>query len=103
MPQVHITDTALAGSVESSFREAAARGVIADADLSSKATALAAVATKNAKQHISDRQFAESVKKAIDIAPGVLGNSGLYTGGTTLNTIYTAVQGNWNAGFPVAA
>ncbi len=102
MPQIHVTDYALVGSVESVLRQGAALGIIADADLAtSEAAVIAAIETKGAKLHVSYRPLVESIKKIIPFITKATGNNALVTGGSLAN-IYAVAPGTWGQGFSSA-
>lgn len=99
---IHVADTALAGSVESVLRQAAALGIIANGDLAaSEAAVIAAIEAKGAKLHVSYRPLVESVKKIIPFIGRATGNNALVTGGSLAN-IYAAIAGDWGQGFSSA-
>lgn len=95
---IHITDAVHAGSIESSINEAVRHNLVAATDMTSEATALAAIETNKAKLHITDRNRALTAKRAVELAPDLLAISGLYTGGSVKQKETATVVGTIGAG-----
>ena len=97
---IPVQDLPTAGSIESSLRQAATSGMVADADFATnEATTLANVATRNAILRPEQIPLYYSTRAAISLGFKLLGAT-LMTGGS-LAAIYAAVDGNWQPGFAV--
>lgn len=99
----HVQDQALLGSIESSLRQAAQLGLVADADLATdKATILSNIETRNAKLIAGQEPdlFPQylALREAIEVGCRVLGVTTMIT---DLATIYAAIDGDWQGGFAV--
>jgi hypothetical protein len=104
MAQAHVTDVVHQGSVESSLREAANFGIVADADFATdQATTLANIATRNAKllagQRADQLSRYYAAVQAVKLGFNLLGNTTMTSG--SLATIYAAVDQTWAPGFGV--
>lgn len=97
---LHEKDVPLAGSVESTLRQAAAAGIVADADFTTDlATTLAAVDTRNASIDPQNYPLYLSAKEAIKVGFNILGATVMTA---DLATIYAACPGgDWAPGFAV--
>lgn len=103
MSTLHVSDYPLGGQVEASFRKGARVGNIQAADLATSTTAAkAAVDTRNASLHVTDKNHAIAVKDAIDKVDNLLG-SGLSTGGSLDNIYAAAPGGDWKEGSQVGS
>lgn len=97
---LHEKDVPLAGSVESTLRQAATAGIVADADFATDlATTLANVDTRNANVKPENYAMYLAAKEAIKVGFNVLGATVMIT---DLATIYAACPGgDWAPGFAV--
>ena len=68
---VHIADVPHQQKVARNINLAEDIGLLADADLTSEAAALAAVDTRAATKHVSDRHHVPNVRRAIEMAADV--------------------------------
>lgn len=100
MGATHEADKPLAGSVESSIREAAQNGLLIAADLTSVASAKAEIDGAAANLHVSQRPLAFGPKRAIDLVDNFVSGA---SSGESLTNIYAGIDGTWNPGFPVVA
>lgn len=99
MAATHTADIPIQGSIESTFRQAAAAGLCADADFATdQATTLANIATRNAALHVSQQGLLQKLYHAVKVGFAVLGATTMIS---DLATIYTACEGTWAAGFEV--
>lgn len=88
-----ITDTETARRASMCILLADSLNLINDSDLTSTAAAKAAVDAAEALLPISDRLYAIHVKRAIDVALAVTGDSTLFSG-SSLATVYAALPAN---------
>ena len=96
----HVQDLSALGSIESSLRQAATLGIVADADFATdQATTLANVATRNVNLRPDLLAQKEAAIAAIKLGFNLLGATIMIT---DLATIYAAVDGNYQPGFAVA-
>lgn len=101
MAQIHVQDYVTAGSIESTLRQSATFGLIADADLAtSQAVVLANIATRNATLRSEYLPLYHDLIATIKIAFNLLGSTVMT--GASLATVYAAVDQNWQPGFAVA-
>ena len=100
----HVSDFANLGSVESSLREAATAGLVADADFATdQATTLANIATRNANILAGQRPDLygpyQRLVAAVKLGFNLLGSTTMIT---DLATIYAAIDQTWAPGFGVS-
>lgn len=99
MATTQVCGQTVEGSLESTIRQGAQMGLIADADLATGlSTVLANIDTRAAKKHVSIRQFAFAVKDAIRQIAAMTGGTSAITGGA-LSDIYTLLNSTWGVGF----
>lgn len=96
----HVQDLSALGSIESSLRQAATLGIVADADFATdQATTLANVATRNINLRPDLQAQYQAAIAAIKLGFNLLGATVMIT---DLATIYAAIDQTWQPGFAVA-
>ena len=86
----HVAENPLVAAIEGSFRFGADQGVLVAGDLTSAATAKAAVIADVNKLHVSQRLFSRKVNSGIDLIDNYV--SGITTG-SNLNNAYAVAPG----------
>lgn len=95
----HVTELPLEGSIESSLRQAATLGIVADADFTTDlATTVAAIEARNVNLDVKLLPQKLAALSAVRQGFKSLGATVMIT---DLATIYAAVAGTWGPGFPV--
>lgn len=95
---IHVSNLPLAGSIESTIRQAETAGLIVDANLTSATAAKAAIDTAAGKINVSQRTLAIGAKKAVDLADTYVSG---WSAGEDVSDLYDGVTGTWQAGFAV--
>lgn len=96
----HVQDLSALGSIESSLRQAATLGIVADADfLTGQTETLAAIAARNVNLRPDLLAQYHAAIAAVKLGFNLLGTTIMIT---DLATIYAAVDGNYQPGFAVA-
>lgn len=99
MSTIHVHDIPAVGAVESTLRQAATLGIVADADFSTNlATTLANIDARNADVRSEYLPIVASAKEAVGLGFRILGSATMVT---DLATIYAAIPADWQPGFAV--